>query len=146
MKIGISRLLVAALAAALLAACSSGGSGKDVNLNPGLWEMETTMNLFGQEMTETDQQCVTAEELADANTLFDLDDLDADCSIVKESRSSSRLQLTMSCEDSGMNIHIEMDARFKGDRLESTMVTRMDTPMGEFETTVESRGRRIGDC
>ncbi|WP_006748900.1 DUF3617 domain-containing protein [Thioalkalivibrio paradoxus] len=122
-------------------------SATQPNLQPGDWEMVTTTtfaNGMMPEQRETSRECVTAEDLSDGQ-LFDVDV--EECEITSQDVRADGMNYTMSCQhEDGMDMTMDAEMHFLGDRAEGTMSARMNTPMGPMQMEIVLEGRRLGDC
>ena len=117
------------------------------NLQPGEWEFTATTTFPGTpmpEQKETTRECVTAEDLKDGLT-FEVDV--EECDVTEMDIREDGMNYSMTCHhEDGMDMVMDAEMRFLGDRVEGTMDARMTTPMGPMHMRIELEGRRIGDC
>ncbi len=140
-------MLRIAAATALLGA-SLGLAADEPNLNPGLWEYNTTIT-FDSEFPIPDQQdsstdCLTAEDIAQGNTF--VDDMEG-CEMVREDLRSDGMDYVMECQaPDGTSITMEAQMAFDGDTATGNISGDMETPMGPMKMNINIDGRRIDDC
>ncbi|WP_019572042.1 DUF3617 family protein [Thioalkalivibrio sp. ALMg3] len=118
------------------------------NIQPGLWENQTTMIMEGMggmpDQTETTTECVTQEDLDRGENIIEAPE---GCTLDQMDMTADRMDYTMSCPGpQGGRMQMDGSMRFMGDRTEGEMTSEMDTPMGRMNVRMEIRGQRIGDC
>lgn len=138
------RFFVALVALALVASAAA----ETPNLNPGLWKYDNTVSIKGDlpipDTTNSSEQCVRAEDIADGGSFFD--ELDQDCEILNKSIHRDGMNFSMRCMQMGAEVTMQADLRFDGDRASGTITGQMDTPLGAMDMVVTMAGERIGDC
>jgi hypothetical protein len=116
------------------------------NVQPGQWEFTSTTSFIGMPMPEqtlTSSECVTAEDISEGFA-FDVDV--ENCVMEKMDKRPDGMNYTMVCREDGVEMVMEAELRFMGDRTEGTMNARTMTPMGPMNMRTVLEGRRIGDC
>jgi len=140
-----TRTLIACLAFGLVALANA----ETPNIEPGLWEYSTRMTVEGDfpfpEQNDTTTECVTAEDIAEADAFMGDMDMD-ECEVTREEVRADGANYEMTCVEQGMSIEMNMEMTFMGDRSEGLIITDAETPMGPMKSTIEMSGRRIGDC
>ncbi len=118
------------------------------NIQPGEWEMSSVTTFPGTPMPEqrdSSRECVTSEDLE--GLVFDLDLEEESCEITDKVINADHMTYSMTCQhEDGMDMIMDAEMRFLGDRTEGTMDARMTTPMGPMQMRIQLEGRRIGDC
>jgi hypothetical protein len=136
-------LVIATLVAIPLTAIAN-----EPNVQPGEWEMTSITTFPGTPMPEqrdSSRECVTSEDLE--GLIFEVDLEEESCEITDKEISADRMTYSMTCQhEDGMDMTMDAEIRFLGDRTEGTMDARMTTPMGPMHMRMELEGRRIGDC
>jgi hypothetical protein len=116
------------------------------NILPGQWEYTNVTrfeNMPIPEQTHTGTECVTRSDIESGEAFVD----DAEnCEVTNKDLRASGMTYSMVCREQGVEVHMDADIRFMGDRAEGTMDARMDGPMGPMRMHIELSGRRIGDC
>lgn len=117
------------------------------NIQPGLWELQSTSSFPGSPMppqTETVRECMTEDDIKDGLKL----DIDVDeCEVRDLVMRADGMSYGMVCEhDDGMNMEMNATIRFLGDRTDGLMEAEMETPMGPMQMRIELEGHRVGDC
>ncbi|MFP4208289.1 MAG: DUF3617 domain-containing protein [Wenzhouxiangella sp.] len=141
----ITRILILSLILSL----TSLAQAETPNIQPGQWEYQTRMTVEAPfpvpEQNDTTSDCVTAEDVAEANTF--MGDMDVEeCEITREEMRRDGASYEMVCQAEGMTMNMTMELQFMGDRSEGLITSQAETPMGPMETTIEMSGRRIGEC
>jgi hypothetical protein len=116
------------------------------NVQPGQWEFTSTTSFTGMPMPEqtlSSSECVTAEDISEGFA-FDVDV--ENCEIQNMDKRPDGMNYTMVCRQEGMEMVMEAELRFMGDRTEGTMDARTMTPMGPMNMRTVLEGRRVGDC
>ncbi|TVS11077.1 MAG: DUF3617 domain-containing protein [Wenzhouxiangella sp.] len=141
----IHQVLTASLAVGVISIAQA----ETPNIEPGLWEYNTRMTVEADfpfpEQNDTTTECVTAEDIADADTFMGDMDMD-ECEVTREEVRTDGANYEMTCVQEGMSIDMNMAMTFMGDRSEGLITTHAETPMGPMKSTIEMTGRRIGDC
>ena len=136
------RHLVAATALGL----SFAAAADQPNVQPGQWEFTSTTSFTGMPMPEqtlSSSECVTAEDIAEGFA-FDVDV--ENCEIQNMDKRPDGMNYTMVCRQEGMEMTMEAELKFMGDRTEGTMDAQTMTPMGPMNMRTVLEGRRVGDC
>lgn len=141
----ITRILTAGLVLGLSAHLQA----ETPNIQPGQWEYETRMTVEAPfpvpEQTDSTTECVTAEDIAKADTF--MADLDMEeCDVTREELRTDGANYEMTCYQDGISVEMSMDMQFHGDRSEGLITTTAQTPMGPMKSIIRMTGRRIGDC
>ncbi len=140
-----TRILIAGLAMSLFTLAQA----ETPNIEPGQWEYETRMTVEAgfpvPEQTDTHSDCVTAEDIAQADTFMGDMDMD-ECDVTREEMRRDGANYEMVCQVDGMTMNMTMDMTFMGDRSEALIVSNAETPMGPMKSTIEMTGRRVGEC
>ncbi len=119
------------------------------DIQPGLWEYETRMNVEAAfpfpEQNDTTTDCVTEDDVNEADTF--MGDMDVEeCDVTREDMRRDGASYEMVCQADGMTMDMTMELKFMGDRSEGLIISQAETPMGPMKSTIEMSGRRIGDC
>lgn len=133
----------------LLLAFSASLSAQEPNLNPGLWETNTSISLQSGQISlpaQTDQrkECLTQEKIARGLAL--LDDAE-ECQFSHKDLRADGMDYRMTCSDPSMGTaDLEGSFEFKGDSASGQMTGVLQSPMGEMNMTSKVSARRLGDC
>lgn len=118
------------------------------NINPGLWEYQTTVKIQSDfpipDQSSTTTECVTAEDIAEGQ--FAMEDLEG-CETTRRDIRRDSMDVELSCaapDGTSMTMKAHMD--FYGDSASGTVTGDMETPMGAMNMQITLEGRRLGDC
>jgi len=170
------RLLIGIAAVAALAACGGGddGGGNEANagkasggggsagatMQPGEWEMTTTvtrMNVTGMPAgmnapmppAQTARNCLTPEEAAQAseNFLSETTGAGEGCTAENSSMSGGRIQATVQCTRPEGRVRMTMNGTYSATTLDMTQRVQTSAPGGQnVEMEARISGRRVGEC
>ena len=138
------RILTAALA---LAASLSLAQAATIPVEPGLWEMTSTisMPMLPQPQVNKQTECITRDQLS----MDDVggEDLDPACTLEAAQIDEKTMKWTFDCpvEDGGRS-RGDWQATSHGDRVEGSGVMKMEMQGQAMEMTMRWEGRRVGDC
>jgi len=116
---------------------------KAVNLNPGLWEITSTVEMVGMPvgapppMTYT--QCITPEDLVPRNQ----GDSEA-CEVSDVNIDGNTVSWKISCSGQGGGMEGTGTITYDGDSMEGMMEMVMPSMNMEMKNTLE--GTRVGEC
>ena len=115
-------------------------------VEPGLWEMTTTvtMPMLPEPQTTTDKECVedATLDVEDMNG----DDLDPNCTVEVSQPDKQTLNWSMDCPVEGGEMHAKWTVTSGGDSLEGKGTMTMSVMGQEMAMDATMSGRRIGDC
>ncbi len=137
------------LAALLLLTLPLAVSADDPNIQPGEWSYTTTTRMLNApfpfpEQTHTSTECVTLEDIKRGDAF--LDDVE-ECTVNEMEIGRDSMHYTMVCRaEDGTEFRMRSAMRFHGDRLDGTMESEIETPMGPMQMQITLEGRRTGDC
>ncbi|MES9936269.1 MAG: DUF3617 family protein, partial [Sedimenticola sp.] len=120
-----------------LAGCSQAG---DVNMNPGLWEWSTEMEMPGMPMKMPPtvyQQCITREDLVPREG-----GQNQDCEITEMETSGDTVSWQMTCSSPAGQVISSGKMTYAGD----SATGEMSVNTAGMEMLSRSRGRRLGEC
>ena len=141
----MTRLFAAVM---ILTAAAVAVADETPNINPGLWKHDTTMTFMGDfpipDQEQSEEQCVTAEEVAKGGNF--LDDVGEECDITRQEIRRDGMNLAMTCAQQGMQVSMTADMNFNGDQVDGMINSEMETPMGPMQARIEISGQRVGDC
>ncbi|SES11120.1 Protein of unknown function [Vreelandella subterranea] len=139
----LRQLAVAALVALPVAAWA-----ETPNITPGSWEFVSTTTVSGDmpipDQTNTEQQCITQEDLDDADLGFIEEE--EGCELLNQDTSADGLSYSMVCRADGGEANIDGDMQFMGERIEGSVDIMTQSPMGELNMQTQIDGQRLGDC
>ena len=120
-------------------------AGDSVSIEPGLWEVSTTMTspLFPQPRIQTQQECMK-ESTISPETLAPSDG--GECSILETSVSGNTLSWSMQCNTQGGAMKGHGSFESKGDTGSGSMQMNMDIEGQSFSMKLAWKGHRVGSC
>jgi len=143
------RQCLSATVTGLLLALSATLSAQEPNLNPGLWETDTSVTFKSEQFSlpvQTDQrkECLTREKIARGLAL--LDDAE-ECDFTHKDLRADGMDYRMTCTDPSMGTaELEGSFEFNGDSASGQMSGVLLSPMGKMDMSSEVSARRVGDC
>lgn len=133
-------------AAAALAFCAPALAAQP-NLNPGLWQYQTTTVFEGDlpipDQTDTSTDCLTQEKLDEQDLMQDFGDA---CDVVEQDIRRDGMDFGVRCDVDGHQTNMNGNMRFMGDSAEGTISVQAESPMGLMTMRMDMAGSRIGDC
>lgn len=145
----LSTLFAPLIAAALLALPLSAAAEEEApNLKPGQWEFTSVTSVEGDlpipEQTDTHQECLTQEDIDEAN--IGMLEEEESCDLLEKNGRSDGMSFRMACSGQGGEATIVGDMRYFGDRIEGDMTVETAMPMGKMTMNTTIEGKRLGDC
>lgn len=117
------------------------------NMQPGLWEITTKMEMPGMPMQlppNTMQHCYSAQDLAQAHNAVPQDE-SGNCRIEDYKLEGNTASWSIVC--SGPNaMRGRATMTMEPTSYHGSMKSSMQGPAGNMQMTTHWRGRRIGDC
>jgi hypothetical protein len=130
----------------LLAFCVPSAWAEGIPVEPGLWEMTTTMNMpmMPQPRTTTTRECMT-------DSVIDMDDvgaedMDSECDFNMEQVDGNTMKWSVDCPVEGGTSHGEWEATSAGDSVTGQGLLTMSIQGQSMEMTMEWEGKRVGPC
>ncbi len=140
-----NRFKITRIMAALLV---SGGIGyADVNMQEGLWETVSTMEMTGMPMPMsmppmTYRQCITKKELIPKQKKEE----EQNCKITKQETDGDTVKWEIICSGEGA-MKGKGEITYRGKTFEGTIITEVNNPeMGTMKMTTHLKGQYIGEC
>jgi hypothetical protein len=137
------RLTVALLSAGICTTAAAGG----INMQPGLWEITTEVDMPGMPMKmppQTIRHCYTEQELAEAQNTVPQGG-NSDCKVTDYKLKGNTATWTIECTGQqamrGTGTMTTHPTSYTG-----SMKSVMQGPGGTMEMTNHWRAKRIGDC
>lgn len=133
--------------AGLLAMSTQLVLAEGISVEPGMWEMTTTLNLpmMPAPQTTTMNECIKDGEfgIEDMST----EDLDPNCNLSVEQVDDATLKWTLGCPvEGGGTTHAEWRITSKGKTVEGEGKINMSVMGQEMEMSSTFSGKRTGDC
>ncbi|HSH06901.1 MAG TPA: DUF3617 family protein [Burkholderiales bacterium] len=131
---------------ALLVAAGTGAAAQQQGMEPGEWELTTTVSspMMPQPQTMTVKHCIKAEDLADPSRWMGGTPPGSDCTLTPGERDARGATWQMACPSQGLEG--KGRARFNEGMLDSEMQMRGMQDGKKFELSTRTRGRRLGPC
>jgi len=139
----MNRPLVFAL---LIAGCSAAAAQQQQGMQPGEWELTTTVSspMMPKPQTMTVKHCIKAEDLADPSRWMGGTPPGSDCKLTPGERDARGATWQMACPSQGLEG--KGRARFNAGMLDSEMQMSGMQDGKKFELSTRTRGRRLGPC
>ena len=138
------RILTAALA---LAASLSFAQAATIPVEPGLWEMTSTisMPMLPQPQINKQTDCISKDTLSMDEVGGE--DMDPACTLEAGQIDDTTMKWTFDCPvEGGGRSRGDWQATSHGDRVEGSGVMKMEMQGQVMEMTMSWEGRRVGDC
>ncbi|MBV8202448.1 MAG: DUF3617 family protein [Acidobacteria bacterium] len=146
LRIPRSMPAVAALGAALLVAMATAASAAKVNINPGKWEVTTTVDiqgrLPGKDKPPVTTRCIKPEDVKDADAMVQAQQKDKRCTTTVASATSDHVAWSYECPTGSGSA----DYAYAGDSYEVTLQYLVHAKDGDHKQTQHTTARRVGDC
>lgn len=120
-------------------------ASNSVTIEPGLWEVSTTMTspMFPNPRVQTQQECMKESEIS-PETLAPSED--GECSIVNSNVSGNTLSWSMQCNTPGGVMQGKGEFESNGDSGSGNMQMNMDIQGQSMSMDMVWEGKRIGSC
>jgi len=130
----------------LLATASSAAGAQQQGMEPGEWELTTTISspMMPQPQTATVRHCVKAEDIAEPSRWMGGKPPGSDCTLTPLERDGKGASWEMACPASGFQGRGR--ARFAAGMMDSEMQMSGMQDGKKFEMQTKTRGRRLGPC
>ena len=117
-----------------------------IPVEPGLWEMSSTMNMpmLPQPRVTTTTECMKESEIS----MDDMggEDMDPNCQFEMAQVDENTMKWSFDCPVDGGTSHGEWEATSSGDSVTGNGVITMSFQGQTMEMTMSWQGKRIGDC
>ena len=117
-----------------------------IPVEPGLWEMSSTMNMpmMPQPRVTTTTECMKESEIS----MDDLggEDMDPNCQFEMAQVDGNTMKWSVDCPVEGGTSHGEWEATSSGDSVTGEGLVTMSFQGQAMEMTMSWEGKRIGDC
>lgn len=127
----------------LLTLLFSATATADNDVNEGLWEITTKLEIEGMSMTMapmTNTQCITKDMLVPKS-----DQPGQECEITNQKIAGNTLTYDMECSGPGGSMKGHGEATYTGDTMTGKMEMNMPS-QGDMKMTAKMSGKRIGPC
>jgi len=131
---------------ALCIAASSPAGAQQQGMEPGEWELTTTISspMMPQPQTATVRHCINAEDIAEPSRWMGGQPPGSDCKLTPLERDAKGASWEMACPASGFQGRGR--ARFTAGMMDSEMQMSGMQDGKKFEMQTKTRGRRLGPC
>jgi hypothetical protein len=134
--------------ATLAAGVSLTAVAETPNINPGMWEYNSTMQFESDfpipDQSDTNTECVTEEDIQQGDAF--IDDMEG-CEMTRKDLRRDGMDYVMECSaPDGTSVTMRATMEFNGDSASGNITGDMETPMGPMKMNISLEGRRIGDC
>jgi len=146
-KENFMRISLTFAAAALIA--STAATAEDPNINPGMWETNSTVTIESEQFpipprSDTSSECVTQEKINDGQAFLEDND---DCEFTNKDLRADGMDYSMTCSSpDGGSVSMDASMKFNGDSMSGNIEGQLESPMGMMQMKVEMTGTRTGDC
>jgi len=117
-----------------------------IPVEPGLWEMSSTMNMpmMPQPRVTTTTECMKESEIS----MDDLggEDMDPNCQFEMAQVDGNTMKWSVDCPVEGGTSHGEWEATSSGDSVTGEGLVTISFQGQAMEMTMSWEGKRIGDC
>ncbi|WNK19308.1 DUF3617 family protein [Halomonas piscis] len=136
------------LAAAVVFALPLAAQAETPDIKPGQWEFTSVTNVEGDvdmpERTDTDSQCITAEDLESAD--FGFIEEEEGCELLDQDIRADGLSYSMACHADDGEAMIDGEMRFMGERIEGDIEIDTESDIGQMTMHTEIEGSYQGEC
>ena len=141
----IQQIIISSLAASLFIT-NSVNAADSISIEPGMWEMTSTMTtpMFPQPRVETVKECMTEEKISPKD-LLDAEDT-GECQITESNVSGNSMTWAMQCNNPGGTMTGSGNFTSKGDSASGSMNMNMNFEGQSISMEMSWEGKRIGSC
>ena len=132
--------------ALLFSLVSSPVIAEGIPIEPGLWEMTSTMNIpmLPQPRVSTEMECIEESELSpEAMTE---ENMDTSCTFDTRVVDGNTMKWSMDCDSEGGASHGDWEVTSHGDSLTGEGTITVDMQGRDMVMTMKWDGKRVGDC
>ena len=135
---------IAIISLGMITIINTSQAADSLPITPGLWETTSTMdNPFLGSRTYTNQECMK-EMKFDPKEM--MEGMPADACEVNTKVSGNTMTYDMNCDMQGGQMTGNGSFTVNGDTVQGQMVMKSQISGQTIEMTMESNGKRIGDC
>jgi len=134
-----------ALIGLMIALASTNAMADGIAIEPGNWEMTTTMNapMLTQPKVNTVTECIEESEITpEAMT----DEMDSGCTFDARVIEGDTMKWSVDCQAAGGSTRGEWEATSHGDTLTGSGTITVDIQGQSMEMQMSWEGKRLGDC
>jgi hypothetical protein len=140
----VQHLIQLLLIFVLLTACSNQGTSSGVNMEPGLWEISTSIENSQLPIAippTTATQCLTESNLVPQSSAEN-----SNCKIENLKTSGDTISYTATCSAGGTTTVSKAEIVYHGTSMNGTIATEMTGGPTAMNMTYRLKGKRIGNC
>jgi len=117
-----------------------------VPIEPGMWEMTSTMNMpmLPQPRVTTEMECIEESELSPEKMTEE--DMDTSCTFDTRVVDGNTMKWSMDCNVEGGTTHGEWEVTSHGDTLTGEGTIAVDMQGHSMVMNMKWDGKRVGDC
>ena len=134
---------VTLILATLFTLLSATTAAADYDINEGLWEITTKVEMEGMPMTMapfTNTQCITKDTLVPKS-----DQPGQECKLINQKITGNTITYDMECSGPGGSMKGHGEATYTGDTMTGKMEMKMPS-QGDMKMIMKMSGKRIGPC
>ena len=139
-----------ALLPALACATAVATAADDFDIEPGMWEITSEMQLTGappQMAAMMQRPAATRKECIEPRSIdFGNDEMAAGCSFTSTRHSASRLSWDIQCTHGEGTSSGHGESHFAGNTVSGWFEINMQGPTGPMKMKHIHKGKRVGDC
>ncbi len=130
----------------LFSLVSSPAVAEGIPIEPGLWEMTSTMTMpmLPNPRVSTSTECIEEDELSPE--AMNQEDMDSDCTFSTRTVDGNTMKWSMACNSKGGASRGEWEASSHGDTMTGGGTVTVDMQGQSMVMTMKWDGKRVGDC
>jgi len=130
----------------LIGLVSSSVFAEGIPIEPGMWEMTSTMNMpmLPQPRVTTSKECIEEDELSPET--WNEEDMDTSCTFSNRVVDGNTMKWSMNCNAQGGDTRGEWEVTSHGDTLSGEGTVKVDMQGQSMVMDMIWDGKRVGDC
>ncbi len=132
--------------ALLISLVSSSVFAQGIPIEPGMWEMTSTMNMpmLPQPRVTNSKECIEEDELSPET--WNEEDMDTSCTFSNRVVDGNTMKWSMNCNAQGGATRGEWEVTSHGDTLTGEGTVTVDMQGQSMVMAMKWDGKRVGDC
>ena len=132
--------------ALLISLVSSSVFAQGIPIEPGMWEMTSTMNMpmLPQPRVTNSKECIEEDELSPET--WNEEDMDTSCTFSNRVVNGNTMKWSMNCNAQGGATRGEWEVTSHGDTLTGEGTVTVDMQGQSMVMDMKWDGKRVGDC
>jgi len=132
--------------ALLISLVSSSVFAQGIPIEPGMWEMTSTMNMpmLPQPRVTNSKECIEEDELSPET--WNEEDMDTSCTFSNRVVDGNTMKWSMNCNAQGGATRGEWEVTSHGDTLAGEGTVTVDMQGQSMVMDMKWDGKRVGDC